>query len=89
MNVYAFIPNGAEWEDIEYYTDYKLLEERLLKYSHRKGYPAGFGMMYSAGNDGRLYEMFSYHINENYEIYKTTATNAPTLSQLLSESSHQ
>ena len=87
MNVmYAFIPNGAEWEDIEYYTDYDRMEKRLIKYSQRKGFPAGFGMMYSAGDDGRMYEIYSYHINENFQVYKTKSGNAPTLNQLLSES---
>lgn len=86
MIVYAFIPNGAEWEDIEYYTDYSFLEERLIKYSKRRGFPAGFGMMYSSELNGRMYEVYSYHVNENFEVYRRTSANAPTLNQLLSES---
>lgn len=89
MIMYAFIPSGAEWEDIEYYTDYSLLEQRLVKYSQRKGFPAGFGVMYSSEDNGRLYEMYSYHVNDKFEIYRKTCSTAPTLNQLLSESSHQ
>ncbi len=84
--IYVFIPNGAEWEDIEYYTEYQVLEKRLVKYSQRKGFPACFGIMYSSEKEGRLYEMYSYHVNENFQVYRTVSANAPTLSQLLSES---
>lgn len=71
MIVYAFIPYGAEWEDIEYFTDFSLLEEQLIRYSQRKGVPSAFGIMYSPEDDGRLYEMCTYRVNENFEVYQT------------------
>lgn len=85
-SIYAFIPNGAEWEDIEYYIDYSLFEQRLVKYSQRRGFPACFGVMYSSENNGRMYEMYSYHVNDKFEVYRRTSANAPTINQLLSES---
>lgn len=65
VSIFTFIPYGAEWEDIEYYTSYLQLEQRMLQYAKKNGICC-FGVLYSG--EGKLEMQNTYEVTSDFQI---------------------